>query len=80
MLAEYQHAAHLIEEGNEQEAYQDTRDWPTRVTALQVQIQKRSHDRAGSQRSQHQAAQSVEIPAVKAQNRQALLPEDYEYD
>jgi hypothetical protein len=49
------------------------------MAGLQVQVQKRGHDRAGSRRSQNQAAQSVEVAAVKAQNCQTLLPEDYEH-
>jgi hypothetical protein len=50
------------------------------MAALQVQVQNRGHDRAGSEGAQHEASQSIEVAAVKAQNRQTLLPEDYEHD
>jgi hypothetical protein len=80
VVAAHQHPAGFIEERNQQETPQDWLYRSSSMAGLQVQVQKRSHDRAGGRTPQNQAAQAIEVAAVKAQRRQALLPDDGKHD
>src|SRR6202044_816144 len=80
VVAERQHPAGFIEERNQQETPKDWLYRSSSMAGLQVQVQKRGHDRAGGRTPQNQAAQSIEVAAVKAQSRQALLPNDGKHD